>query len=99
MPDIEKLQDVIKRLHGCDAVHLMSIPVTDAFPGKTIGDAEVELFHLRGHPKAIACYAWSYVDEARIQNFTAVLKLHPVVSATTAVMADILTRSGNSKRD
>jgi hypothetical protein len=71
----------------------MTIPITETFPGKTIGDGEVELFHLRGHPKAIACYAWSYVDDAKVEQFTAVLKLHPVISATTAVMADIASRA------
>jgi hypothetical protein len=87
--NIEILQELIKRLHGCDAVHSMTISITEMFPGKTIGDAEVELFHLRGHARAIACYAWSYVDDA----FTAVLKLHPVVSAMTAVKANITSRS------
>jgi hypothetical protein len=71
----------------------MTISITEMFPGKTIGDAEVELFHLRGHARAIACYAWSYVDDAEVERFTAVLKLHPVVSAMTAVKADIASRS------
>ena len=91
--NIEILRDLIQRLHGCDAVHLMTISITEMFPGKTIGDGEVELFHLRGHARAIACYAWSYLDDAGVERFTVVLKLHPVVSATTAVKADIAARS------
>jgi len=97
MPHIEILQDVIKRLHGCESLHLMTIPVTEMFPRNTVDDGVVELFQLSGHLKAVACYAWSYVDGANVQHFSAVLKLHPVVSATTAVMADIVMRSKDSK--
>src|SRR4051812_15760940 len=44
VPNIEILQDLIRRLHGYDAVHLMSLSISETFPGKTIGDGEVELF-------------------------------------------------------
>jgi hypothetical protein len=52
MTYIQELQDVIRRLHGVDAKHLESVPVKEVFQGRTVWDGIVEVFELRGHPKA-----------------------------------------------
>jgi hypothetical protein len=95
--DIWKLQGVVQQLHDCEAVHISTIPVTEQFQGRTVWQGEVELFNLRGHPKAEYCYAWSYVDDSNVEQFSTVLKLPPVVSAETAVRADIIARAKNAK--
>ena len=41
---IEELKDVIRHLHGGEATHLESVPVTEKFRGKTIWDGVVEVF-------------------------------------------------------
>lgn len=92
MPDIENLKKAINRLHGCDAEHAWSIPVHETFQGKTVWDGVVEVFDLKGHPKATRCYAWSHVhgekDDQR--RYVAVLEIPPVESAVTAVRAAIV---------
>jgi len=93
--DIQKLQAVIKQLHGCEALHVSTIPVHEQFQGKTVWSGDVELFDVQGHPKAKRCYAWSYLDDAKVQQFTTVLELPPVTSAQSAVKADIVARFKN----
>ena len=97
MTDIQKLQSVIKQLHGCEAAHVSTIPVTERFQGQTVWSGNVEAFDLQGHPKAKRCYAWSYLDDDKMEQFTAVLELPPVASAETAVRADIVSRFKNEK--
>lgn len=97
MTDIKRLQDAIKRLHGCEATHVSTIPVTERFQGRIVWQGDVELFSLADHPKAESCYAWSFTDDAKVEQFSTVLKLPPVVSAETAVRADIVVRSKNAK--
>lgn len=92
MSDIESLKKAIKSLHGCDADHVSSVPVHETFRGQVVWDGVVEVFDLKGHPKAKRCYAWSHLhgpkDEER--RFVAVLEIPPVSSAETAVRASIV---------
>jgi hypothetical protein len=60
---IEELQDVIKRLHAVDSTHVESVPVKEVFEGRTIWDGVVEVFDLKGHPKAARLFAWAYATE------------------------------------
>ena len=94
---LQKLRAAITRLHGCEAAHVMTIPVTEKRDGKIIWEGDVELFNLRGHSDAIACYAWSFMDDSRVEQFSAILKLPPVVSAETAVRAAMERRAKNAK--
>ncbi len=90
MTPIEELQDVIRHLHGAEATHLESVPIREVFQGKTIWDGVVEVFDLRGHPKASRVYAWSHeTDDPKRKRHVAVLHVHPVTSPLMAVRAAI----------
>lgn len=57
---IPALQDAIKHMHGCDSIWLESVSVTEMFKDKVVWDGEVQVFALKGHPKAKRAYAWSH---------------------------------------
>lgn len=57
---INELRDVIRKLHGAEATHVESVPVKEVHQGKTVWDGVVEVFELRGHPKASRVYAWAH---------------------------------------
>jgi hypothetical protein len=52
---------------------------------------EVEVFEIRGHPKAKRCYAWAYKEGEKDEHarYIAVLEIPPVKSPQTAVQAAI----------
>jgi hypothetical protein len=88
---IEQLKYVIRLIHGAEAIHIESAPVKETFQGRTVWDGIVEVFELRGHPKATHAYAWAHETdnpETPIRHVT-VLKIPPVVSPVTAVRAAI----------
>src|SRR5262245_10320946 len=86
---IEKLQETILRLHGCESEHIATVPVTETFQGKTVWQGDVEIFRIRGHPKAKRCYAWAHeIDGGK--RYVAVLGVPPVDSPQTAVEASIV---------
>jgi hypothetical protein len=89
MAYIARLQDVIKKLHGCESSYDRSARVREVFQGKIVWSGEVEIFKLKDHPKAQECYAWSYLDDEGKEHFTAVLKLRPVDSPEKALRAAI----------
>ena len=60
MSHLEELRAVIRRLHGADAQHIESVPVKEAFQGKTVWEGVVEVFDLIGHATASKVYAWSH---------------------------------------
>jgi hypothetical protein len=93
MPEyISELRDAIRRLHGADATHIESVPVTETFQGKTVWDGVVEVFELHGHPTAHRAYAWAHdTDDAKNpRRHVTVLHLHPIKSAHDAVRAAIV---------
>jgi len=96
---IERLQLIIYQLHGCDSKHAETVPVHELFQGKTVWQADVEVFNLTGHPKTKRCYAWSHHEGEGDQGerFVAVLEIPPVVSAETAVKASIVADSKKKK--
>ncbi|MDB6125785.1 MAG: hypothetical protein JWQ71_4778 [Pedosphaera sp.] len=78
-------------MHKADSTHVESVPVREVFQGKTIWNGIVEVFDLRGHPKATRCYAWSHragKDDSD-ERFVAVLDIPPVVSPKSAVKVAI----------
>ena len=89
MNDLNELQDAIRKLHGCESFHLESVPVTERFKEQTVWDGVVEVFALRGHPRAMKCYAWSHAQDKGGNRFVAVLELPPVDSAMRAVQVAI----------
>lgn len=90
MSEIKELQNAIRRLHECEADYLETVPVTETFQGQTVWEGDVEVFSLRGHPKALRCFAWSHETEGKDKRFVAVLELPPVDSAQAAVRAAIV---------
>ena len=88
---IQHLAQSFRRLHACDAEHLETVPVVERFKGKTVWEGEVEVFKLKGHPKAKRGYAWAYNKE-KGSDTVAVLELPPVISPKTAVQAAIVAQ-------
>jgi hypothetical protein len=88
---IQALQGAIQHLHGLQATHLESVPITETFKGRTVWDGTVEVFSVTGHPKAKRVYAWSHRDggEDKETRYFAILGLPPVDSALGAVRAAI----------
>jgi hypothetical protein len=88
---IEELRDVIQKLHGAEATHVESVPVKESFQGSTVWEGIVEVFELRGHPKATHAYAWAHEtdDPENSKRHVTVLRIPPVVSPITAVQAAI----------
>jgi hypothetical protein len=89
---LDDLKDVIRRLHGVESSHLETVPVKEAFQGKTVWDGDVEVFALHGHPKTNRVYAWSHEtdDPANPKRHVTVLHIPPVVSPVLAVRAAIV---------
>ena len=65
------------------------MPVVETFRGKIVWQGQVEVFALKGHPKAKRCYAWSHEEDGK-RRYVAVLELPPVNSPVTAVRAAIV---------
>jgi hypothetical protein len=86
---ISNLQGAIRRLHGLEAVHVRTVPLTEQFEGKILWQGEVETFNVSGHPQALRCFAWAYEDDDGKQQYTAVLELPPVNSERSAVRVAI----------
>jgi hypothetical protein len=89
---IQTLQEAIRNGHGCQAKHTASVPIHEAFQGKTIWRGTVEVFDLIGHPDAKLAYAWGHAekDTGNEVRIVTVLGLPPVDSPLKAVQAVIL---------
>jgi hypothetical protein len=87
MNDPERLKRAIRDLHGLDSEHVESVSVHETFQGETMWQGTVEVFRVRGHPKATHAYAWSYkTDDGELRHL-AVLGIPPINSAVDAVRA------------
>jgi hypothetical protein len=89
---LSELQDVIRRLHGVESQHVESVSVKETFQGKTVWEGIVEVFEIRGHPKASKIYAWSHEtdDPKNPRRHVTVLHTAPILSAEAAVKAAIV---------
>ena len=94
---IDRLKKAIKDLHGCESEHVESVPVHETFKGQTVWRGEVDVFDIRGHAKAVRCYAWAFFHGKgqEYERFYAVLQLPPVLTPVDAVRAAI---SSEAKR-
>jgi hypothetical protein len=99
MDYIGELKTAIRNLHGCESEYVETVPVTESFRGETIWNGDVEVFDIRGHPKAKRAYAWSHAtgknDQAR--RYVAVLELPPVESPETAVKVAVAAEIKNAR--
>jgi hypothetical protein len=87
---ISELREVIQRLHGVKATHVESVSVKETFQGRTVWEGIVEVFELRGHPKAPKVYAWSHDTDGPEKRHVTVLHIGPITSAVEAVRAAII---------
>ena len=94
---IAELQAAILNVHGATSTHVETVPVVEEFQGETVWQGEVEVFDIRGHPKATRCYGWGYSTDEDQRRYVAVLKLPPVTSPQTAVKAAIMSEIKNAK--
>jgi hypothetical protein len=89
---ITKLKDAIRAMHGCESLHVESVPVKEVFEGQTAWQGTVEVFDLIGHQKAKRAYAWTYRDGDQNKP-VAVLELPPVDSPQSAVKVAIAAKA------
>ena len=91
MSYLDELKDVIRHLHGGEATHIQSVPVKETYQGQTVWEGIVEVFDLRGHPKANRVYAWAHETEnpERPKRHIAVLHGGKITSPLLAVRAAI----------
>jgi len=94
---IDELRDAIRDLHGCEAEHAGFESVKEVFRGETVWEGTVEVFNIRGHPKAKRAYAWAHETD-RGKRYVAVLELPPVDSAQSAVKAAIIQEARDAKQ-
>jgi hypothetical protein len=95
---IAELQAVVMKLHNCDADYVETVPVVEEFQGETIWQGNVEVFDIRGHPKATRGYGCGYTTtEAGGRRYFTVLELPPVDSPQTAVKAAIMSEIKNAR--
>src|SRR4030081_255093 len=86
-----ELKRAVESQHGCTATFVQSVPVKEAFDGKTVWDGVVHIFQIHGHPKANKAYAWSSpIEGSDKRRFFAVLHMPPVTSPVEAVRAAIV---------
>ena len=89
---IDELRDVIRKLHGAEATHVETVPITESHEGQTVWQGEVEVFDLHDHPKASRIYAWTHeTDDADVPRRTVtVLHIPPITSPRKAVQVSIV---------
>ena len=97
---IGEIQAAFLKLHGCEATYVETVPVHEQFQGQTVWQGDVEVFDIRGHPKATRGYGWSHVTGEHDQGrrYFTVLELPPVTSPQTAVQAAIMSEIKNAKK-
>ena len=86
------LAKAIYDLHGCKATWVESVPVKEIFEDDTVWEGVVQVFDLKGHPKATRCYAWSHgLEGSKKRRFFAVLHQGSVNSPPAAVRVAIIS--------
>ena len=99
MDYIEELQAALLNLHGVTSQYVETVPVTETFQGETVWQGEVEVFDIRGHPKAQRAYAWGHAtgEDDQARRYVAVLELPPVDSPQTAVKVAVAAEIKNAR--
>ena len=100
MDYIAEIQTAFKRLHGVNSTYIETVPVLEQFEGQTVWQGDVEVFAIRGHPKATRGYGWGHaIDESdHARRYVVVLELPPVTSPETAVRAAIMAEVKDAKQ-
>jgi len=92
MSRLEYIQRAVEQAAGCKAVHADTEAVVEVFRGQVMWEGVVEIFNLKGHPKAKRAYGWG-TGEGQEATYTAVLEIPPVTSSNTAVRAAVVAKS------
>jgi hypothetical protein len=90
--DRERLRRVIRDLHGVESSYLRSERVHEMFEGETVWEGMVEVYSLKGHPKAGLAYGWGEDTDDGGRRYVAILGLAPIRSARDAVLASIVAQ-------
>ena len=90
--EITTLKDVIRIRHGCESLHVESVPVKEVSEGEHAWEGTVEVFELVGHPEAKRAYAWSYRNGDQ-NKVSAILEVAPVDSPQAAVKVAIADKA------
>lgn len=90
MTYLDELREVIKRLHGSDAIHVETVPVKEIFQDQVVWEGEVEVFDLTDSTQRV--YAWAHETDRQDEPKRTVTILHvpPVTSPELAVRASIV---------
>lgn len=75
--NVQSLEEAIKAMHKCNAMHVRSESVHDVFQEETAWQGTVEVFYLIGHPKAQFAYAWQYEDDDKKTKTVTVFEIPP----------------------
>lgn len=88
---IQELQEVIRKLHGCFATHVETVPVKETHEGQTVWEGEVEVFEI-DHPRTSRVYAWAHEtdDPENPRRHVTVLHIPPATSPHKAVQLSIV---------
>ena len=89
--EITELKDAIRATHGCESLHVKSVPVKEIFVDQTTWEGAVEVFDLIVHRQARRAYAWSY-REGNQNKTVAVIEIPPVDSPESAVKVTIASK-------
>jgi hypothetical protein len=81
---ITRLKEAIRMAHGCEALHVSTVPVTPNGESEGALDDVVQIFELIGHDKAKRCYAW-YHGTAKESRVITMLEVAPINSPQIAV--------------
>ena len=83
--EIYLLQSAIQQVHKCDAVHQKTVFVDEKFQGSALWKGDIEVFELKGHPKAQRCFAWFHAETGKGVRPVALLERWPIVSPQAAI--------------
>ena len=97
MTEIDRLRRAIRDLHGVEGTHLRSEPVHETFQGQTVWEGTVEVFALKGHPKAGLAYAWNHETDAGGRRYVAVLGIGPINTARDSFRASIAAETQRAR--
>lgn len=98
MTEREHLRKAIRKMHGVDSSYLRSEKVHETFQGQTVWEGVVEVFAIKGHPKAGLAYAWSHETDEGGRRYVAVLGIPPIGTALDAVRASIAAAGSEQSR-
>jgi hypothetical protein len=87
----------IRDLHGLDSEHVESVLINETFQGKPVWQGDVEVFRVRGHPRATHAYAWTYEDDDGTLQHVAVRGVPPIDSPQNAVKAAVVAHMRERK--